>query len=345
MRICVIGDQHFRYELPYASAIADGRKGEWEAVKKVIHDTASTCDAVVLLGDGLNSRHNHSSVIREFVDFLNGFGDKEVHILVGNHERYGTSTALDFLQSVGHPNWFIYSKPTQTKVAGQEAMMIPFMTPALMGVETKEEGIQAVTATFPKDAWPLSFSHHAIGGARMRGIPVEMMNEIVLPQKTMEQHFSHNFAGHIHESQNVFPSIYMTGNIFTNEVGEHRKSIWVYESDGTIDVAVTEVPLPVRGIHKMTIEKNVYQYPTEKKNAIVKAYITSRDVDVEYTKKDLERMYDASIIIEQYPNERQKAHFEDGGLDLSVDSLLRLYANVKGLEYTDLQEAFDLIKT
>ena len=71
MRICIIGDQHFRFQLPYAAAFKDDRRGEWEAVKKTITDAAEYCDGVVFLGDNLNSRHNHSSVNREFVEFVN----------------------------------------------------------------------------------------------------------------------------------------------------------------------------------------------------------------------------------------------------------------------------------
>ena len=342
MRILVVGDQHFRYELPYASAFKDGRKGEWEGVKKTIHDTAKSCDAVVLIGDNFNARHNHSSVIREFIDFLNGFGDKEVHILVGNHERYGTSSALDFLKGMHQNKWYIYSEPTQTKVAGQEAMMIPFMTPALLGVETKEEGVKAVLDMFPKNAWPLAFAHHGVSGARVHGTSMDLFNEIILPKEKMEAHFAHVFAGHIHEKQNIFPSIYMTGNIFTNEMGEHGKSIWVYDSNGTIDVEVKEIPLPVRGIYKIIWEERDAKEAIPS-NSIVKCYVTNRETPLEEVKKFLE-FFDASIIVEQYPNERSKVHFEEGGLDLSIESLLKLYADAKGLSYADLQEGFELIK-
>lgn len=346
MRILFCGDPHFRYELPYASAIRDGRRGEWEAVKKTIVDASKTCDAVVLMGDNFNSRNNHSSVIREFIDFLNEFGDKEVHILAGNHERYQTSTALDFLKNLNHKKWYVYTKPTQTKVAGQDIMMIPYMTPALLGVETKEDGIKAILDSFPRDAWPLCAAHHGVAGARIHGMPIDFMNEIVLPQKELEQHFSHVFAGHVHGKQHIFPSIYMTGNITTNEVGEHDKSIWVYESDGTIDVEVKEVKLPVRQIHKVevgTTDEGFFNIASIPNNSIVKVIVTDRSVVMDEVRKAVER-FDANIIIEQYPNERAKTHFEAGAMDLSVENLLKLYAEAKGLPHSDLLEGFELIK-
>jgi DNA repair exonuclease SbcCD nuclease subunit len=352
MRILVIGDQHFRYELPYASAFEDGRRGEWEAVKRKIIDTAETCDAVVLLGDNFNSKHNHSSVIKEFVGFLNEFGDKEVHILAGNHERYGTSTALDFLKGVKKPNWKIYTEPTGANVGGASAMMIPFMTPALLGKETKEEGVQAIIDKFPKDVkFHLAFAHHGVSGATVHGMPIDLFNEIILPGKIMESKFHHTFAGHIHEKSSPSDKITMTGNIFTNEMGEHGKSVWVWEKnqnfpDGSdepeISMSIEEIPLPVRGIYK-TVWEELNDADNIPKNSIVKCYVTNRETDLSIVRTMLST-FDASMIIEQYPNERSKMHFDDGTLDLSVENLLKEYAEAKGLSHDDLKEGFELIK-
>lgn len=337
-KILICGDQHFRFELPYASLFEDGRRGEWESVKKKIHETAEACDAIVLLGDGLNQRHNHSSVLREFVEFLNGFGDKEVHILVGNHERYGVSTALDFLKEMYKPNWFIYRDPTWARVAGLDAVVVPYMTPALMGVVTREEAVNKISTVFPQGEFPLLFAHHAITGSSLRAMPVELLNEIVLQGETVRKKFDHAFAGHIHDPQEL-GSIHMTGNIFTQEVGEHEKFIYTYDSE---DGYVERIPLPVRGIYKI-----IWEELTDKdaipKNSIVKCYVTSRDTDIEIVKTMLST-FDASMIVEQYPSERAKVHFEDGGLDLSVDNLLKLYAEVKGLSYEDVVEGYELIK-
>ena len=348
MKILIVGDQHFRFELPYASAIADGRRSEWEAVKKVIHDTAKDCDEVVLLGDNFNSRHNHSSVIREFVEFLYGFGDKKIHILGGNHERYGDKTAIDFLQKIPNPNWNwnVYTVPTWTVVGGKEAMMIPFMTPALLGVSTKEEGIEKLVGMFHKEKVPLCFAHHAISGGHLNGILVDTLNEIVLPKKNMLESFGNTFAGHIHEKEKG-EGLTMAGNIFTNEVGEHEKSIWIYnEADcpGGRLVYTQEIPLPVRPIHKIIWEEEADKVFTLPKNSIVKCYVTDRKNNIENIKRLLSS-FDAFILIEQYPSERAKIHFEGGVMDLSVETLLKKYAEVKDLPYQDLMDGFNLIRT
>jgi hypothetical protein len=274
---------------------------------------------------------------------VNRFGDKEVHILAGNHERYGTSTALDFLTKVKKPTWHIYTEPKLTAVAGKLAMMIPFMTPALLGVETKEEGVEAIVNLFQSAKTPLAFAHHGISGGLIKGTSIDMFNEIVLPGDVMREKFQHTFAGHIHESQVMYP-IFMTGSIFTHEIGEHEKVIHKYEvnDEDDTDVTVKRIPLPVRGIYKI-----VWEELTEKddipKNSIVKCYVTSRDTDLTVVKTMLS-MFDASIIVEQYPSERAKVHFEDGGLDLSVENLLKIYADARGLSQEDVLGGYELIK-
>jgi DNA repair exonuclease SbcCD nuclease subunit len=339
MRILIVGDQHFRYELPYASAFSDGRQKEWEAVKLEILKASEDCDAIVLMGDNFNARHNHSSVIREFIYFLNDFCDKEVHIIVGNHERYGTSSALDFLKEINRKNWFIYTEPKLTAVGNTPAMMIPYMTPALLGVETKEEALKILFKKFPKDKTPLAFVHHGITDATIRGLPMDFVNEIILPRDKMEKYFDHIFAGHIHHKQQLSPITYMTGDIFSTQIGDYEKSVWIYESTKKGET-VTEVPMPVRGIYKMVWEQKRTKIP---KHSIVKCYVTDRKTDLDEVRKYL-KTFDASLIVEQYPSLRTKIHFEEGGLDLSVDSLLKLYAEAKKLDYGDLKEGFELIK-
>jgi DNA repair exonuclease SbcCD nuclease subunit len=344
MKILIIGDCHFRYELSYASLFKDGRKGEWESIKQTIYDKAKTCDAIVFLGDQFNARHNHSSVIKEFIDFLNGFGDKEVHMLVGNHERYGTSTALDFLKELSHDKWFVYTEPTLTTVHGQPAMMVPFMTPALLGVETKEQGVKAFLNILPKEIIPLAFFHQGVSDSILYGFPINFFDEIVLPKKEISEHFTHIFAGHVHGKQFLPQNIWVTGNVFTNNVGEQEKSIWTYKSTKT-NTIVGETKLPVRGIYGIDWnddpEKIYGEIPV---NSIVKCTVMKRGTDIDLVKKTLKR-FDASVIVEKYPDERTKIHFEDGGLDLSIDSLLKLYSEAKKINYQDLKEGLDLIKS
>lgn len=335
MKLLVVGDQHFRYELPYASAIPDGRRSEWEAVKQTILETAKRVDAVVLCGDNLNSRHNHSSVIHEFVEFLKGFGNKPLHIITGNHERFSTHTALDFLQKIGMPNWHIYTDiATDVQLAdGVNATFIPYVTPAMLGAVTKEEAQEKLFAKLKKG--DVAFAHHAVTGAKS----TEFFNEIMLDQDKMGSLFKMTFFGHLHKAERLRSNVQGTGNIFTHEVGEPSKSIWILDGD-----AVEEIKLPVRGIYKVDwsedVEKTFGGIPA---NSIVKCIVTVRGTDIELVKEALKR-FDAGIVVEQYANERAKVHFEGGGMDLSVESLLGMYSQAKGLKHEDVMAGFNLIQ-
>jgi hypothetical protein len=220
-------------------------------------------------------------------------------------------------------------------------MMIPYMTPALLGVETKEEAIKALFKKFPKGQTPLAFVHHGLTDATIQGLPMDYINELILPREEMEKHFTHIFAGHIHDKQDLSTATIMTGDIFSTATGNYEKSIWTYEETKKGGSITTQIPLPIRGIYKMVWEEKRTKIP---KHSIVKCYVTDRKTDLEEVRKYL-KTFDASMIVEQYPNLRTKVHFEEGGLDLSVDSLLKLYAEAKKLDCGDLKEGFELIKT
>ena len=349
MKILILGDMHWTQQLPYGGSFKDGRKEEWSEVIKKIVDTAQTCDAVVQLGDFYHARHNHSMTIKDSVKFLKSLGDKEINILAGNHSRYGTNTALDFLKEIGNPNWHVHTEPTETSVAGVPSMMIPFMTPASLGVEDKESGAKKLIELI-KPA-KLAFTHHAISGSKVRkksmNFETDFFNEIVLPKEDLEEKFDVIVGGHIHEKQWLSEKTLVAGSVFPKSIGEHEKSIWVMDTEGG---KIEEVELPVRGIYKMIWEEDMIvthdsMVPKKEipKNSIVKCYVTNRGTNLNDVKEYLNN-FDSHLIIEQYPSERAKTHFEVGGLDLSVEGLLKLYSKAKELSYSDLKSGFDLIK-
>lgn len=342
MKILVIGDQHFKVELPYAQAIEDRRRGEWETVKSAIHRAADTCDIVVLLGDNLHAKHNHSAAIDEFITFLKGFGDKPVKCLVGNHERFGTKTALDFLKSVEYPNWTVYTEPTRAPIIEGSSIMgmfAPYLTPQMVGAKDKESGVNlAIEKLKPAD---IAFFHQGITGAAVHGTMVNLFNEIVFPKEILEMLYGTVFAGHIHQPQRLSDKVQVTGSVFTAEVGEHGKNVYIW-NDGVIE----EVPLPVRGIYKVELSSETSTataFNDIPANSIVKVIITDRSVSVDNI-RELTSHFDACVIIEQYPSERQKVHFDEGALDLSVENMLRIYADAKKVDYEALVSGYELIK-
>jgi calcineurin-like phosphoesterase family protein len=327
-------------ELPYGTAFDDGRRSEWEAVKEAIHETAEGCDLVVLLGDNLNSRHNHSSVIREFVEFLNGFGNKEVHIIIGNHERYGNKTALDFLKKVDHPNWHLYTDVQNIESNGLKMTFMPFMTPGSLDVKDNAEATKKLLDQ--SLGGDILFTHHAIENSTWGSGDTEHMNEPVLPLTTIEARYGRIFGGHIHKSQWLSPKTLVTGNIFPSEVGEELKSVWILD---TTQDKVIEVKLPVRGIYKVHIrQENSMTFAKIPKNSIVKCILTERTANVENIRQ-MASQFDAYIIVEQYPREREKVHFQEGSLDLTVDNMLKVYSDVRKIDYSDLKTGFDIIRS
>lgn len=343
MRVLVVGDQHFRHELSYGASFSDGRRAEWRAILDKIHDTAKDVDAVVLLGDNLNSRHNHSSVVRDFVGFIKGFGDKEIHILSGNHERYGDDTALDFLERAELPNVHVYTTPRYGYVKGHKAFFLPYVTSNMMGVKTKHETHDEVMALM-QDRAEFLFLHHGILGSIWDGGKVEEgFNEPVFKQDELEQRFDRIFGGHIHAPMKLSDKTVVAGSIFTTEVGETEKYVWVIDTDKN---DIERINLPVRGIYKITV-KQATSYAYIPKGSIVKAIVTDpffKD-SIHHVREILSHV-DAVLIIEQYPDTRRpKVHFEEGALDLSFDALLKEYSDMKGLNYNDLKDAYSIIES
>ena len=338
MRIATIGDIHGREILPYANSFSDGRKKEWADMIDKIVSVSDSCDIVVLLGDVLNSKHNKSGVIRELVEFLKRLGNKPVYIISGNHCRINASeTALDFLKKVDYPNWHVFTEITQgLDIGGVRATFLPYTTPAMLGVTTKQEG-EKVIADLLKPA-DIAFGHHAIMGAKATEF---FDTEIVLDKKKMSETFGMSFMGHLHQAEKLGDNIQMTGSVFPQEIGEICKSIFVWD---TVTKTTEEIALPVRQIHKVDWNEDSEKiFGGIQTNAIVKCVVTTRGTDIDLVHKTLER-FDAHLVVEQYPSERVKTHFDEGALDLGIDNLLKLYSEAKGVSYADLNEGFNLIK-
>lgn len=343
MKILIVGDQHFRYQLPYASALPDGRKGEWNAVKQAIVDAGEECQAIILMGDNFNSKHNHSAVNAEFMQFLQSFGDRHIYMIAGNHERFGTETAIDFIKEMNHPKWHVYTEPTLEVIAGSATTVqfIPYMTPGSIDTINVEDATKKVMGMISPAHY--CFHHHIVESTEWGSGDSSIVNEIVLP-KEIEEKYDLVFGGHIHQPSKVTDKVYVTGNIFTNEVGEHSKSVFVLD---TVTNTVEDIPLPVRGIYKVDITSSQLNIPAEiPNNSIVKVTVLDRTLQgagVEALRAQCER-FDACVLVEQYSKKRTKVKLQDaGGLDLSIDSLLKVYSEVKKVPLTDLTAAMALL--
>ncbi len=343
MKILIVGDPHFRYQLPYAAALEDGRRGEWEAVKKMIHDEAKNCDAVVLMGDNFNSKHNHSSVNKEFIEFLNGFEEKTVYMIAGNHERYGTETALDFIKEMDVERWKVYTEPTHVPLDnGLSFQFLPYMTPGTVNAASNEEARDRVMELLRPASY--LFHHHIVESTQWEGGDSSIVNELVLPA-TVEDNYTLVFGGHIHQPSKVTPKTWVVGNIFTNEVGEHEKFIFVLD---TATNAVEQKKLPCRPIFSVEVKQATSYTSDIPAYSIVKA--TVRDPFFVGARAHITGVLfahvDAFVLVEQFSKQRKKVNLaEAGALDLSIDNLLKVYSDQRKISYPDLKSAFDLLET
>lgn len=348
MKILAIGDQHLRLDLPYADYINDRREGEKRAVFGLIQEVAKKNDAVVLMGDGLHMRHNHSTVIKEFVMFIQSFAPTPVINLAGNHEVYnGTETAIDFLREAHLQHvTVVTSGPVRSDIGNNKVVFLPYCTNAVLGVDNYEDGskeiLRRIDEIIKGEQFDAIFLHHAISGIKTLGSMTDLFNEIVLPQEELEKRFKIVVGGHIHTPQHLGCTV-VTGSIMTADAGEEEKYIWEVDLDKQ---TVGKIKLPVRPIHKVDIQTNedVGRLRSFDSYAIVKCVVRSKDVNIESLREELKR-FDAYVLVEDYPTERKKTHIDDGAMeDLSIENLLRLYAKNNKIEEKDLLTAYELIR-
>lgn len=329
MKILIIGDQHFRKILPYSSAFADERRGEWEEVKRTIREAANGCAVIVLMGDNLNSRHNHSSVLKEFIHFLNGFGCKEIHILRGNHETYGEGSALDFMAKSYFPKWHVHTEPAMVTIPGDITLgFAPY---------TKGKEMDPYVSEMAKKV-DLFFTHNAVTPSK-GGIPIDAEQEFLYPVEWLEENILlKTFFGHIHDEEKVSEKIQGVGSVFTQQVGEYERAVWVYD---TLTFTTERIPLPVRGIYSVTWP-DIFSVPQQ---AIVKVTVTDKSYPIHDIRDIVKQKFDAGVVIEKYDDERQKVYFEEGALDLSIEGLLKVYADENKINYQKLIEGYNLCKS
>lgn len=340
MKILAIGDPHFKLDFPYADLIKDRRLGERSDILETIHATGRECDVIVFMGDNLDKRHNHSSVITDFVNFIKGFGqDKPIFIISGNHEVYdGDKTALDFLKGLPGNVTVITPKNgvTSEVVHGELLGFVPYMTNASLGVTSHDDGVSKILEALEHpETYSAVFLHHAISGES-----TDLFDEIVIPREALEEISEQVVAGHIHKASQEGNTT-ITGNIMTHEMGEESKAVWVVD---TTSSTTKPVPLPVRPIKKM-INPSVEELDSLDKRAIIKAILTEKGQDVDSLRAKLNE-FDAFILLEDYPMERRRIHSDSAKMiDLSVESLIELYAKEKGKDPERLKKALEIIKT
>lgn len=347
--ILIVGDLHFKEELSYADYFKDRREAERQAVLNAIIDAAADCDKVILMGDCFNVKTNPFSVVRDFTNFVERFGDKELFIIAGNHEKTADGrTALDYLKEIKNKNWHIITN--QVEQHGELLLCPYFFNPELETndpAEASELLIKKILHTAFDDPAILPkflFVHHALSDTKtVSGQMTNTFREIVLPKAQLEQHFLRTFGSHIHQPDRYGKTI-VTGCVFANEVGDGYKYVW--KLDETTD-EVTPVQLPGRRIFKfqdLSGAELLEQLDEIGKNTIVKYVVTDRKINMNGILPVL-REFDAYIIVEEYAAERKTIVSVPENTDLNIENLITIYAEQKKLDKTKIFDAWNEIKS
>jgi len=335
----VIGDLHLKAKRGYADYTPDGRVKEVEKVLKQLTEASSDCDKVVLLGDSLNSKNNDSSVIKQFVSFLESFEGKEIVIIGGNHDCGADGkSALDFLKEIRGKNWTII---TDTILERDGLVYCPYFYKQQLGVDDLSEARDILSNRLPKGK--ILFIHHAFTGTNSNGMDAEFFPEIVLPLDVAKTKYDTVFAGHIHQPQEN-ENLKVVGSVFCDEMGEKGKNYWKvdtetlnaqsYPIDG-VKIVTLENP-KIEDIKKITDKENIFK--------IVFTEVVSTEAKEEI-EKEMSSFY-GWVISEQYTNERVQLKEADAKsmVDMSVPELLKLYSDTNNVPFEKIIKGWELIQ-
>lgn len=340
-KILCIGDIHWKPELSYSEFIDDHRIIEKREILDFIINSSYDCEKIVFLGDQLNSKNNTSEVIKEFVNFLERFGDKKLYIIGGNHEKGGDGkSALDFLGEITNKNWIII---TDKIVKKKKLVFCPYFNKAELEVENNEQATEKIMEMLKDNQGDILFVHHALTNTTTSsGIVTNIFSEPILPRKELEKMYKLVIGAHIH-LPDISKNTIITGSVFCNEVSEIEKYIYKINEE---DLKVEKIKLPGRGIYGLTdpTDEDLNKIP---KKSILKVTITKETSTIKINElKDKLKEFDAYVLLSQIPHQRKKLHLKEGDniLEFSIEQLLKIYAEEKSVDLNKLTHGFSLIK-
>jgi DNA repair exonuclease SbcCD nuclease subunit len=330
-KIGVIGDLHMRDRLRYADLVKDGREEERRLVLDCIVEKTSDCDAIVFLGDQFHSKNPTSKTISMFTAFLERFGNKEIYLLVGNHEIDGDLvSSMDYMMELKNKKWNVIKEITSL----DGMCFLPWIPKNTF--ETRDHGAMIEEIMQKISSNNLLFAHYAVSGCEIGGPTVETFNEPVLPMDELQKRFKMVFTGHIHTPKR-FGSIVLCGSVFTADAGEKEKNIYILD---TSTLAVETIQLPCRPILNVVDA----EIPPINSKAILKIEIRDPSICIEDIKR-LTSGFDGVKITKNIQSERERLVDTSNGIpELDEKNLLETYAKVKKVDLVDLMMGYDLVK-
>jgi DNA repair exonuclease SbcCD nuclease subunit len=341
MKIGIVGDLHFKEKLGYADYVADRRIPEKEAVLEQIKALFEGYDLVVLMGDNLNSRNNHSEVIKDFVKFIHSI-KAPIAILAGNHEKQGNGqSAIDFLEHIEKPWTIAIREPQTVSVKGKKIVLLPFLSRTELKCADNVSAAKAIQGMLPKG--DILLAHQAFTGIMVNGALSDDVSEPILDKSGLEARYEKVVIGHIHAPKHEGKFL-VAGSVFCNEVNEEQKNVWTLDvNEGTGEIKVIPHVLKQRAIRKIKDPTEHDLQNLTPSDWIIKAEVTKRGTDVEALKQRL-KPFAGNIVVEHYPNERLTITNDSNVLDYSIENMLGLYAKAKNINPELLLNGYDLVK-
>lgn len=230
-KFLVIGDPHFKI----------GTIGEddayVDAILKVVSENRRELDAVVFLGDSLDTH----DVVRvqphkNFVGLVSAVEEMvKVYLIIGNHDYINGSQFLTdnhiFTPLKKWPNTVVVDSPMIENISDQTFVFCPYAPPGRF--------IEALS-TIPDDGvWELAdciFAHQEFLGCQMGAHTSDKGDD-------WPEDYPPVISGHIHDAQRVGSNVYYPGSSRQHTFGDSaKKCVWLMSvEDG--DVKITKVPL------------------------------------------------------------------------------------------------------
>lgn len=332
MRILFVGDAHFRLSWPHSDLFEDQRNDERKEIENVIVEEARGSDAVVVLGDLLDARENHPSVLTDAAVFLNRLASAcpKVAVIGGNHECYqdGTSALDVFEKTMGDRITFSIAEPKTVVWGGTVIRLQPYTNRHRLERETNGEAAMEIVSQIPEGTTILA-AHHAFSGTRSyHGVPVDEFPEIIIPSDEALKRARYLVGGHIHMPSDS-GAVKVVGSLMNHSFGEdsvHR--LLAYDTDNDL---FSTVDLPGRKLVKLT-DPTEWQLKAVKDDSAVRVCLTEGNVLPPWFMPE-------SLTVETAVQDTSLAADAEHRDDMSVRSLLVTYAEAKGIDINRLESA------
>ena len=217
--ICVLGDIHFNSSKDYMMKTCE-RFLDWYKTWNLNVPQ----NTLILAGDLVHSAVNGGIVIHFLEEFASNSRFKEVHIVVGNHDKKKVDgiNQLAYEFFLQKKNFKIYSKPEVVTIEDKKTLMLPYFVCVNNSGKTMSQYYSEITEYFDNDN-DIIVGHFSGEECSFYGSSDLVYNLDTLRGKLC--------LGHIHTRQ-LNPNRYL-GSVFAgrNNENDSTRAVWVFDGD------------------------------------------------------------------------------------------------------------------